>query len=331
MMKALLAISWCNFALLAFFLALQLLFQDKWWWLGFLNFLTPYWFLPLSILAPAAFLSRRSRLQIAALVATAVFLLLFGRYFLPKWTINQPSTQTLTVMTYNLLGTNHNWTSIRETILDSKADVVALQELNREIAAVIETELAELYPYQILDSQDSLISRYPITLTNTTMPGNWGTPPQVYELDFIGRPIILINAHFYASVLNFDRPFMTWVFREREAQAQIIADFAVRTDSPLIVTSDFNATERSTAYHIMTDELVDSWQEKGWGWGHTFPGGPSPGVRRPIIAGYTFPKWLVRIDYIFHSTDWTATQARLGRWDGVSDHRPVIATLSLGK
>jgi hypothetical protein len=39
--------------------------------------------------------------------------------------------------------------------------------------------------------------------------------------------------------------------------------------------------------------------------------------------------WVLRIDYIFHSRHWQARSARIGPWDGVSDHRPVIATLVL--
>jgi endonuclease/exonuclease/phosphatase (EEP) superfamily protein YafD len=152
----------------------------------------------------------------------------------------------------------------------------------------------------------------------------------VYQLDLDGRVVTLINAHFYASFLNFDRPFMNWVFREREHQAQLLADFARQADKPLIVTADFNATDHSRAYRIVTSQLVDSWREAGWESGHTFPGGPSsPGIGRPVVAGYAIPMWVVQIDYIFHSDDWVAIEARLGEWDGVSDHRPVIAVLRL--
>ena len=41
------------------------------------------------------------------------------------------------------------------------------------------------------------------------------------------------------------------------------------------------------------------------------------------------PRWLIRIDYVFHSRHWRAVSARNGRIDGKSDHRPVIATLVL--
>jgi endonuclease/exonuclease/phosphatase (EEP) superfamily protein YafD len=95
------------------------------------------------------------------------------------------------------------------------------------------------------------------------------------------------------------------------------------------VTTDFNACDQSTAYAIVTRVLGDAWREAGWGFGHTFPGALSPGSSRPIILGLPVPMWLLRIDYILHSRDWRTHWARIGPWDGVSDHRPVLARLVL--
>jgi endonuclease/exonuclease/phosphatase (EEP) superfamily protein YafD len=108
-----------------------------------------------------------------------------------------------------------------------------------------------------------------------------------------------------------------------------MATFAAQTKTPLIVTTEFNATDQSRAYRIITQQLGDAWREAGLGFGHTFPGGPSPGIWRPMIFDYPLPMWVARIDYSFHSHHWQAIRAELGRWDGVSDHRPVIAVLKL--
>jgi endonuclease/exonuclease/phosphatase family metal-dependent hydrolase len=122
---------------------------------------------------------------------------------------------------------------------------------------------------------------------------------------------------------------MDWVFREREHQAQLVTQFAAQVETPLIVTADFNATDQNQAYRIITRQLNDSWREAGWGFGHTFPGGPIPDLPRPMVAGHPIPMWVARIDYIFYSNNLEAIEARLGVWDGVSDHRPVIAVLEL--
>lgn len=79
----------------------------------------------------------------------------------------------------------------------------------------------------------------------------------------------------------------------------------------------------------MVGVLADSWREVGWGLGHTFPGTASSGSSRHRVAGILVPKWLIRIDYIFHSPQWQALEAWIGSWDEVSDHRPVLARLSI--
>ncbi len=82
-----------------------------------------------------------------------------------------------------------------------------------------------------------------------------------------------------------------------------------------------NATPFHRAYRILESELIDVWQNHGDGAGFTWPGGE----RR--LMGIPIPAWLVRIDYIFISNDLTCTGASVGPWDGVSDHRPVVATI----
>jgi endonuclease/exonuclease/phosphatase family metal-dependent hydrolase len=69
--------------------------------------------------------------------------------------------------------------------------------------------------------------------------------------------------------------------------------------------------------------------EAGWGVGHTFPGVLSSKSKRLNIAGVDVPTWLIRIDYVFHSSHFHAVEAHIGPWDGYSDHRPVIAKLVL--
>jgi endonuclease/exonuclease/phosphatase (EEP) superfamily protein YafD len=48
-----------------------------------------------------------------------------------------------------------------------------------------------------------------------------------------------------------------------------------------------------------------------------------------MIAGRPVPMWVFRMDYILHSDDWVALSAKLGKWDGISDHRPIVSTLEL--
>lgn len=300
---------------------------DRWWWLFALNALAPYLFLPLPAILPLAFRLRRRETWAGLGLAFALFAYLYGGLFLPQLPGAQANGPTLTVMAYNVLGFNLATSNVVEAIRASQADVIALQELNPENAEAIERELMEVYPYQILNPQNGVtgsgvISRYPLRPTGEHLPGGWIGTPHVLELDFDGQPVTLIRFHAYAGINNV---------APREAQARIIADFVAAHPGPFIAAGDLNATDMSFAYRLLTGQLRDSWREAGWGFGQTFPGAASVGSSRPTLAGIPVPMWLVRIDYIFHSDDFTAAAARIGPWDGASDHRPVVAELVLRK
>jgi len=140
------------------------------------------------------------------------------------------------------------------------------------------------------------------------------------EIDIADNHIKFINFHTYAG------PTYTLM---REKQAQALADFATAHPGPLIFAGDLNATDQNEAHAIIARRMHDTWREAGWGFGHTFPGKPTPDVggSRPVIFGIPVPMWLVRIDHIFHSDSFVALDARLGPDDAGSDHRAVIVTL----
>jgi endonuclease/exonuclease/phosphatase family metal-dependent hydrolase len=81
----------------------------------------------------------------------------------------------------------------------------------------------------------------------------------------------------------------------------------------------------------MQAPLHDTWQEAGFGFGHTFPGSDIPGSSRPKFGNWYVPQWLTRIDYVFVSSHWGVSSASMAQFDGVSDHRGVVAELVLGE
>jgi len=77
---------------------------------------------------------------------------------------------------------------------------------------------------------------------------------------------------------------------------------------------------------------TDSEFTDAFGFSYSFPGASratTPGSSRPQVLGVDLPQWLIRIDYVFCSYDWQPIDARIGPWDGYSDHRPVIAEVAL--
>jgi endonuclease/exonuclease/phosphatase (EEP) superfamily protein YafD len=312
--------------------ALRTLFGDRWWWLFCLNTFAEYLFVPLPAVFAVAWLARRRRLWVGFGAVLALGAHLFGWMWWPKFLQAQVSDVALTVMTFNMLGYNRHPEGVVGAIRDSGADVVALQELNTATAAHIQRELANTYPYQVLNSHEGdsgmgLISRYPLRRVDVALPGDWIGEPQVLSLDWHGIWVTLLHVHARSTDMGSMNRMAT--IREREQQARTLASFVAARSEPLIALGDFNTTDQSVAYTTMTSALTDSWREAGWGPGHTFPGAASSGSSRHRIAGILVPKWLIRIDYILHSPHLRAVRAWLGPWDEVSDHRPVLVRIVL--
>ncbi|NJN66960.1 MAG: hypothetical protein HC884_09750 [Chloroflexaceae bacterium] len=304
-----------------------------------LNSFALYFFLPLPVIGLVALLVRKRVVGVGLVLALALGLAFYGELFVPRLPGGPAGGTTLTVMTYNRLGFNLDTEGIAEAIHAAGADIIVLQELNPAVASVLQRDLAAAYPYQELDPRDGVvgmgtISRFPLQRIETSLGRSWVGRPQLLTMDFGGTPVTVLN--FHASPPALASPFapggqalMNQIVRRREQQAQVIADLAREHPGPFLAAGDLNAGDLSDAYAIITRELKDTWREAGWGFGHTFPGAAMHGSSRPIVAGFYVPMWLVRIDYVFHSDDWQALSARIGPWDGQSDHRPIIATLAL--
>lgn len=323
---------YCIF-LLAWTLA-RLAFGDRWWWLFVLNTLTIYLFVPVPGVMLIALWSRQRGLWLATGAALVRVVWLFGALFLPAGLTPPPEGRHLRVMTYNMLGFNTSVEQVIAAIEQSHADVVTLQELNPAIAAAITNYLTSIYPYQYLDPQVGVtgmgvISRYPLHPSDLHLPSlGWIGTPQLLTLDLSGQPVTLINAHPISTDIGTPAR-MEATMRLREQQLQVLVALLREHPYPVVLPIDANTTDQHAAYQQITTLFRDAWREAGWGLGHTFPGADSPGSSRPKFAGVAVPSWLVRIDYVFYSQHWTAVSATIGPWDGVSDHRPVIAELVL--
>ena len=99
----------------------------------------------------------------------------------------------------------------------------------------------------------------------------------------------------------------------RDAESRYLQQDIQARAEPALLLCDCNMTDTSETHAILSAALRDSFQEAGWGLGHTLS-----------VGGIPFPAQ--RVDYIWHTADLIATAARVGP-DGGSDHRPIVATL----
>lgn len=323
-----------HLAVLLGWVAVHTLLGDSRWWSFLLNTFALYLFVPLAVTIPLAILLRRFLLDACVVASTALFLATYGGLFVPP--ALRPAVPAdaprLTAMTFNVHVTNQNPAGVAAAIRSAGADVVGLQEVSPAVAQALRQDLSDRYPYQILGTPNApntvaVLSRYPLQATGIALPGQWNDAPLVVRLSFAGTTVTVLDVHPVSTLLT--RHEIRAETQARAETAQTIAAFVRAQQSPVIVLTDFNATDQSTPYAIVTQVLGDAWREGGFGFGHTFPGDDSFDGTRPRVRNWFIPQWLVRIDYVFHSRQWQTVEAHLGPWDGGSDHRPVYATLAL--
>jgi len=92
---------------------------------------------------------------------------------------------------------------------------------------------------------------------------------------------------------------------------------------PVILAGDFNMPDRSDDYRKISARFIDSYRAAGWGLGLTFPYSPGD---HPVTQ-YLRLTPLLRLDYVFHSAEWTTITARVWPDSGGSDHLPVYVAL----
>lgn len=306
------------------FLALRLLTGERLWWVAALHFFTP-WLLLLNLipLAASGLFGQRVRAILPG-IPVAVFALLYGELFLPGLpppSACQSACPALTVMTYNIGPANDppSPAQIAALLRDSGADLIALQEATPDFVAPFREELGDIYPYQAQYGEDAnglmLVSRYPL---EDDQYFNLHTTAFYMKatVKVNGRSILVISAHPKPPTFGFDsldyRPGTDEDFRA-------LADMATQ-GGPTLLLGDFNASSHSALVRTLKSAgLYDAFGESGWGLGSTFP------ARLPDMPDTPA---LIRIDYIWHTADFTARRARIGS-DGGADHLPVLAELRL--
>jgi endonuclease/exonuclease/phosphatase (EEP) superfamily protein YafD len=259
----------------------------------------------------------------------AAFALLYGPLFLPRVrpAYACPDCTHLRVMTFNLGAWLAEPEALVSIINDSGADLIAIQELGPDHAALLEISLLERYPYRVLNGNGipgtGFLSRYPIMeWEEFYLVDGSGLPHLCILLDVEGTPLTVISAHPPPPRLVGD-PLGFYNTAIRSADIRALAAL-VPDDAPFLLVGDFNTTDQSDDYTVLRKAgLEDAYREAGWGLGLTF----SKGWRYAWRYAKTLPLGLLfRIDYIWHTDHFVVESAQVGP-DAGSDHLPVIADL----
>ena len=102
-------------------------------------------------------------------------------------------------------------------------------------------------------------------------------------------------------------------FKQQQLQAQLIADHKKNCKHPVLICGDLNNSAFSYVYRIINQDLNDSFEIAGSGFGKT----------------YDFNYYPARIDYIFASNEFEIKHFQSFPEVEDSDHFPIIARISL--
>ncbi len=244
--------------------------------------------------------------------------------------------EPIRIMTFNILVVNPNTEAVIQTIRQSKAQIVALQEITPQRANALKTQLKDLYPFNsgssgrgVVDTM--ILSSYPIAKVQE-IPLESGNS-QLVLIQTPAKLIPLVNIHTESidplDVFG-DQENIFRAYKRREKSFEEIINYLKRSGinlNEIIMAGDFNSTEGNQTYKIMKSAgLIDSYRDVN-----------------PILPNaFTFPHnmqglfkkssefWpLLRIDYIFAGSSYKCTQSEVIHQKTGSDHKPLISTFGI--
>jgi len=303
--------------LLVAYLLGRLAFRSDWLLIGLAGVLLPYLFGGAVIgLLLAALLRARNLGLIYVLLLLIGGLWLLPR-FLPPFSVPDAQGTTFKLVTFNVYPDNQREDEAIEWLLAQDADLLMLQEHSGNLP-----DLADSYPYVEIvqgNSVSGIFSRFPIIEYEEVTFGEFTHQRAVIEIE--DSPFVLYNVHLAMPLTqNESIPLpLRYDSMQRDSQIRELLARAPEETLPVIIVGDFNMSEFSPIYDTIAAEFTDAYREASWGIGATWPGGASEEWTTPL------PR-LIRLDYVWYSSNFQALSARVGPALG-SDHLPLIISL----
>lgn len=242
------------------------------------------------------------------------------------------SERTLRVMTWNIHhaeGTDGvvDLDRIAELIEDEEVDIVALQEVDRNVprsknidlitALADKTDLTYAFgktiDFQSGEYGNAFLTRFPILEErNILFKETYGREQRgvlLLVLDVLGEELAIANTH-----LDHHADDSTRI----SAVNELRTIFARLTSRPTLLVGDLNAEPGSPSLRPLTEMMADSWTLVGEGDGFTFPS-RSPQKR----IDYIFSSKTITPDSLSSALRLSPTSARVVR-SSASDHLPLI-------
>ncbi|WP_407564483.1 endonuclease/exonuclease/phosphatase family protein [Streptomyces sp. 184] len=265
----------------------------------------PWFGLAVPVLLVCA-LWRRSLTAVCALVLPVfVWFNLFGGLITDK----SAGGGDLTVVSHNVAEENTDAAGTARRLVESGADVLALQEVTEDNRAAYEDGLAQAYPHHEVAGTVGVWSKYPLSDTRPVdIHMGWTRALRTTVATDRG-PLALYTAHLPSVRVKLDAGFTA---NQRDASADALGE-AIKAESVerVLLLGDLNGTMNDRALANVTSQLRSAQGAAGSGFGFSWPA--------------DFP--MARIDQILLRGVEPVSSDVLGETG--SDHRPVRASVDL--
>ena len=245
-------------------------------------------------------------------------------------TVKSPASQPTSrcvVATYNINYANVNLPKAVESILASKADVVFLQETNRQSERYLRRRLARTYPYIAFHHAPAaggmaFLSKVPLSKLRR-LPAKYGWfGASLANAKLNGRKVLLANVHLVPTDPRRAKTLKELMGAFTSAEAVRLRELKyilskLPRGSPMLLGGDFNSPSGMPVAQLLAS--------RGWI--------DSAASVAPERADLTTWHWDTpngelrqRLDYIYHTAEIRCRASRVIR-SKASDHDLVVSTL----
>ena len=233
----------------------------------------------------------------------------------PAFAHSQPPAgdDIIKIMSFNVLGENHQHEAVIERIKQHDPDVLTILEYTHYWPSALQS-LNKTYPYRLEQRRwhgfgIAIFSKRPFTNPSATQITKDATdnPFLTLDIEVDGHPLRLAALHLL-SPMHRDR------LKVRNRQLAEIAKILAQRDVPTIVMGDFNCTPWSPFLSDFMKRLHLRDSRNGFGYQASW------NALRPLLS--------IPIDHALVSPEIHVHSRKLGDFAG-SDHLPVVFEVSL--
>ncbi|KIZ18637.1 membrane protein [Streptomyces natalensis ATCC 27448] len=266
----------------------------------------PWLGLGVLLLLLCAVLRRSATALIALILPAAVWLNLFGGQLTDK----AGTGGNLTIVTHNVNAENPDPAATARDIVNSKADVVALEELAGNALPTYEREMAKAYPYHTVKGTVGLWSKLPLSDARPVdIKLGWVRALRATVTAPDGRKAGIYVAHLPSVRVKIEAGFTA---NQRDGSAKALGE-AIAADplKKVILLGDLNGTMNDRSLAPVTSQMRSAQGAAGDGFGFSWPAAfPMARIDQIMVKG---------IDPV---AAWTLK-------DTGSDHLPLAASVGI--